>query len=219
MGHRYSKKEVDAILARAIEHDNQHGELSHDDLVAAAGEVGISREALEKAAAEVMTQQSEREELAVIRREQWQGFRGHLIPYIMVNGLLVTINVLTTHFPWALFPAVGWGIGLVSHLMSVVHPDPQRLQKKLQRRREREQRRALKEQLRNNARLLEQDVGQGISAVLQAVARRIEGPTATRANAQDRVRVASPSPGSSLGDTPESAPGARDRDMTTRGSR
>jgi hypothetical protein len=188
---KYEKNEVDAILARAIESDNQWGELSHEDLIAAAREVGISSAALEKAATEVLAERRERAELLVIRREQWRGFFRHLVPYVMVNGLLVTINYLTTHFPWALFPALAWGIGLIMHLMAVVHPDPQRLQRKLQRRRDRERRQALKEQIRANARLLEQDVGEGISAVLQAVARRIEGPGSTSRDAQARVRVSS----------------------------
>ncbi len=187
---KYNKDEIDAILARAIEHDNQRGDLSHQDLIAAAREVGISADALEKAAAEVMAERSDRAELAVIRREQWRGFLSHLIPYVLVNGFLVTINFLTTHFPWALFPAMAWGIGLILHLMAVIRPDPQRLQRKLQRRRDRERRHALKEQIKANARLLEQDFGEGISAVLQAVARRIEGPAGAR-DARARVRVPS----------------------------
>lgn len=187
---KYNKDEIDAILARAIEHDNQRGDLSHQDLIAAAREVGISADALEKAAAEVMAERSDRAELAVIRREQWRGFLSHLIPYVLVNGFLVTINFLTTHFPWALFPAMAWGIGLILHLMAVIRPDPQRLQRKLQRRRDRERRQALKEQIKANARLLEQDFGEGISAVLQAVARRIEGPAGAR-DARARVRVPS----------------------------
>jgi hypothetical protein len=215
-GQKYSKDEVDAILARAIEHDNQRGELSHDDLIAAAGEVGISREALEKAASEVIREQGARAELAVIRREQWNGFTGHLIPYVMVNGLLITVNALTTHFPWALFPALGWGIGLVSHLWAVIKPDPQGLERKLQHRRERERRRVLKEQIRSNARLLEEDVNQGISAVLQAVARRIERPsTAADANRQDRVRAPSPAPDAD----PKAWGGDRNRDTTNRRSK
>ncbi len=132
-GQLYGKEEVNAILARAIEHDNKRGELSHDDLMAAAEEVGISPEALEKAAAEVMTERTERAELVAIQRERWRGFIAHLIPYVMANGLLVTINVLTTHFPWAVIPALGWGIGLVSHLWAVIHPNPEqhRLERRL----------------------------------------------------------------------------------------
>ena len=48
------------------------------------------------------------------------GFRGHLISYIVVNGMLFFINMFTGgSFPWFLFPLGGWGIGLVSHMNSV----------------------------------------------------------------------------------------------------
>lgn len=41
----------------------------------------------------------------------------HLIVYLAVNGLLLYINL--NHSPqmlWVLFPAVGWGIGVILHL-------------------------------------------------------------------------------------------------------
>ena len=48
------------------------------------------------------------------------GFRGHLISFIAVNGMLFFINMFTGgSFPWFLFPLGGWGIGLVSHMNSV----------------------------------------------------------------------------------------------------
>lgn len=169
---RYSREEVDAILGRAIERENRGGDLTHDDLVAAAREIGIPTEAIETAVSEVLAERVQRDELVTLRKEQWRGFLGHLVPYLFVNGLLVTINVLTTHFPWAIFPAFGWGIGLVSHFMAVLWPNPRRLERRLQRRRDRERRHAIKQQIRTK---LEVDVGQGISAVLQAAADRIAG--------------------------------------------
>ena len=171
---RYNKDEIDAILSRAIERDNKRGELSHEDLLAAAGEVGISPDVLETAAAEVLAERSQRNELASLRREQWHGFVFHLIPYVVVNGLLITLNVLTTHFPWAIFPAFGWGIGLVLHLLTIIlRANPQTL--------------ALRQQARDNALLLEQDVS---SAVLQAVAHRVAEPAPVNAlGSQPRVRA------------------------------
>lgn len=45
-----------------------------------------------------------------------QSFRGNLISYLSVNGFLLLINMLTAPvFPWFLFPAGGWGIGVASH--------------------------------------------------------------------------------------------------------
>jgi len=185
---KYNRDEADAILRRAIERDSKRGELAHEDLVAAAREVGVSPEALEAAAEEVLAERTRQTDLAFVRREQRQGFIGHLIPYILVNGLLITINVLTTRFPWALFPAFGWGIGLFSHLMAVLRPDPQRLERRLQRRLERERRRALRNKIRTNSHQIEREVGEGISAVLHAVAHRI-APSVPTASQSARVRA------------------------------
>ena len=118
---KHSREEVNAILSRAIQREND-GELSHEDLLGAAREMGIPEQAIESAAIELAAERAERAELIELRRDQWRGFVAHLIPYVMVNALLVTINVLTTHFPWAVFPALGWGIGLASHLWAVLFP-------------------------------------------------------------------------------------------------
>ena len=52
-----------------------------------------------------------------------QGFVFHLIPYMVVNTMLIYLNVISTSFPWAMFPVFGWGIGLASHFFAeVVYP-------------------------------------------------------------------------------------------------
>ena len=42
-----------------------------------------------------------------------RGFYGNLFSYLIVIPFLAWLNWRTTDFPWALFPAVGWGFGLV----------------------------------------------------------------------------------------------------------
>lgn len=50
-------------------------------------------------------------------------FKRHLVVYIVVIGFLGLINLLTfRHFPWFLFPAGGWGIGLIFHFLSAYGP-------------------------------------------------------------------------------------------------
>lgn len=40
----------------------------------------------------------------------------HLAAYLVVNGLLITINLLTsTHYLWFVWALVGWGAGLAAH--------------------------------------------------------------------------------------------------------
>ena len=50
-----------------------------------------------------------------------KGFYGHLFTYAIVISGLFIFNFLTTpeHF-WVIWPAFGWGIGLVAHALSVL---------------------------------------------------------------------------------------------------
>jgi hypothetical protein len=61
------------------------------------------------------------EELRKIARKRAKaktGFYIHLIVYIIVNILLVSIWYFTSdssELPWFIFPLIGWGIALVIH--------------------------------------------------------------------------------------------------------
>ena len=44
-----------------------------------------------------------------------KGFYGHLLAYSIVISVLAYINYNTTSFAWFLFPALGWGFGLLMH--------------------------------------------------------------------------------------------------------
>ena len=67
---------------------------------AATSEADILRRARRRAAAEV-------------------GFYAHLQSYLGVMAFLALINLFTTWYPWFLWPALGWGIGLFAHYMAV----------------------------------------------------------------------------------------------------
>ena len=47
--------------------------------------------------------------------EALKGFYGNLAAYCLVIPFLVWLNFRTTSFPWAIFPALGWGFGLLMH--------------------------------------------------------------------------------------------------------
>jgi len=170
---RYSKEEVDAILGRAIDRERSVDGLSHEELLSVAREVGVSPESLEKAASEIVLEQREKTELADLRSDAWRGFVGHLIPYVFVNSLLVLLNFATTHFPWALFPILGWGIGLFSHLMAVAFPSRERLERRLERQRLRQRRKQLKREVKASAKHFETAVGEGVATLLQVAAVKI----------------------------------------------
>jgi signal transduction histidine kinase len=53
------------------------------------------------------------------RAAQEAGFYMHLLWYGIVIGFLLILNMLTTHYQWWIFPAIGWGIGLASHFVAV----------------------------------------------------------------------------------------------------
>lgn len=61
------------------------------------------------------------EKLATARKiaERKVGFVRHAISYLVVMVGLVLINNLTySGYQWWLWPALGWGIGVVSHFLS-----------------------------------------------------------------------------------------------------
>ena len=45
--------------------------------------------------------------------EEIKGFYGNLMAYLIVIPLLAWINYRSSDFPWVIFPAVGWGLGVI----------------------------------------------------------------------------------------------------------
>ena len=68
-----------------------------------------------------MSDDVELRRLAIRRADMKLAFRSHLMAYVLVNGALVAINLLTTGGNpfWAIWPMLGWGVGLAAHGMSV----------------------------------------------------------------------------------------------------
>ncbi|HEA29271.1 MAG TPA: histidine kinase [Leeuwenhoekiella sp.] len=52
---------------------------------------------------------------AKVQVEKEKGFYGNLTSYCIIIPILVVFNFLTTSFPWSIFPALGWGLGLLFH--------------------------------------------------------------------------------------------------------
>ncbi len=74
---------------------------------------------LTKKVSKVETQETyledKRYEKAKERVTQIKGFYANLTSYCIVIPILIFINYHTTSFPWAIFPALGWGFGLTGH--------------------------------------------------------------------------------------------------------
>jgi signal transduction histidine kinase len=67
---------------------------------------------------------ADKSEQAILKRARRRaraeaGFYGHLMSYLGVIAFLALVNLMTTRYPWFLWPALGWGIGLFSHYMAV----------------------------------------------------------------------------------------------------
>ena len=49
-------------------------------------------------------------------------FRGNLLAYVLVNAGLVAINLITSPgYFWAIWPILGWGLGLIAHGVTVYY--------------------------------------------------------------------------------------------------
>lgn len=66
----------------------------------------------------------DREEAEAFRHvRKLRGFYTHLLQYAVVIPFLWVINVLTSmHYLWAIWPTLGWGLGIVLHAFRVFQP-------------------------------------------------------------------------------------------------
>jgi hypothetical protein len=65
--------------------------------------------------------------------EELRGFYSHLASYVAVNCFLLAINLMNWEGElWVLYPAGGWGIGMVCHAFSVFFSGSQWQERKMQ---------------------------------------------------------------------------------------
>jgi len=86
--------------------------MSRDRLLQTAAELGITPEAVEMAERQYESSKTELTERAEFDRRIRRDFYGHLASYLIVNGFLCGINLFTGGYFWAVWPILGWGIGL-----------------------------------------------------------------------------------------------------------
>lgn len=61
---------------------------------------------------------------------KWRSFVAHLGPYVIVIGFLAFINLLTTSYPWVVWPAMGWGVGIAFRFLGIALSEMQNVTKK-----------------------------------------------------------------------------------------
>ena len=115
----YTHEDGEEVLKRAIAIDAL--ETNAKDVVRrTAAELGLSEAAVERAEAEYFKEKSHREELEQFAADQRGSFFKHLGTYLIINAFLVGMNLLSDgKVDWAIYPLLGWGIGVALHAMSV----------------------------------------------------------------------------------------------------
>lgn len=112
----YRPKDAQEILRRALARPTPTDAFSHAQLRAMAAELDIDAETLDRTAAEWQAEQEQADARRRFIAARRRGFLGHLIPYLAVNTGLIAANLLTDRADfWAIWPLLGWGIGLLSH--------------------------------------------------------------------------------------------------------
>jgi hypothetical protein len=111
----YTSDDVQQILQRALMR-KQDGQFSRDQLVEMASELGITPDVLQEAEQEWQLNRGEEHDRRSFNAFRRRAFKAHLIPYLAVNTFLILINLVTSPgYFWAIFPILGWGLGLFFH--------------------------------------------------------------------------------------------------------
>jgi hypothetical protein len=186
----YSQDEVDAILERAIEQQRAESVgLSHEDLVSAAGEVGISKAAIDAAAREVASgapaTPSNAQIVRTWKKRAWRGFIRHFTTFVLVNALLAFVNIATsTAFLWFPIVILGWGIGVTMQLLGIVLADEERI---VERERRKAERKARRERWKAKGADFERAVNEGVRVLLETATEHRRNQATSERPAGSRV--------------------------------
>lgn len=119
--HLRDDRDVEQILKLAVHKAGYSDEQAlRQRLMAAAGELGLSEAQVAAAEEEYRVQKIRDEEEAEYRGIVRKEFYEHVWSYVIVNAGLVAFNLFQRGtLGWAIWPLIGWGIGIAFHAMSV----------------------------------------------------------------------------------------------------
>jgi 2TM domain-containing protein len=179
----YSRDEADEILRRALSQQAADG-IPHDDLVAAAREVGIPEAAILNAASQLDANRVVKARVEHLRKQKRRAFARHLLTFMLVNGGIFAFDYFDGG-PWFFqYVLIVWGIILLLFGLRQLAPDEAKLVRRAERELEKERRRAERERRRTQqgpgrplipsaAKEFEAAVQDGVSAMMTAAARAI----------------------------------------------
>lgn len=112
---RYDEDEVSRIIRSALLSGSSDGMISHEELIDIAMKSGVHPDKLDQVLREQeSTRELEDAKKLFIKRHR-QDFHNHLRSYVIVNGFLILMNLMTSGYPWVLWCLMGWGMGLLFH--------------------------------------------------------------------------------------------------------
>jgi hypothetical protein len=115
----YNSEEMQQILEVAFR-QKQKGEYTREQIIEIASELGVSSESLQAAEQEWLKNNGEVKKEQMSNSQQRKGFKSHLFTFIAINGFLVILNlVVSPGYFWAIYPMLGWGLGLLLHGIKV----------------------------------------------------------------------------------------------------
>ncbi|MGM3308808.1 2TM domain-containing protein [Anabaena sp. WFMT] len=113
----YNSEEMQQILEVAFARQQQ-GEFTREQIIEIASELGLSSESLKAAEQEWLTREIEVKKQHKSKAQERKEFKSHLITFVGVNVFLILLNLLVSpSYFWAIFPLLGWGLGLFIHAM------------------------------------------------------------------------------------------------------
>ncbi|MEM6446524.1 MAG: 2TM domain-containing protein [Cyanobacteria bacterium P01_D01_bin.123] len=113
MAERYSAEQVQQILVRALNQQDAEG-FSREQLEDMAAELDISPHALSEAESQQKAETASPLPSKSASRDRRSAFREELKTYAAVNTFLLILNVwINGAVTWAIYPLLGWGLGLV----------------------------------------------------------------------------------------------------------
>ena len=115
----YNSEEMQQILEVAFRR-KQQGEYTREQIIEIASELGVSSESLQAAEQEWLKNNIEVKQEQMSNSQQRKGFKSHLFSFLAINCFLVMLNqVVSPGYFWAIYPILGWGLGLLLHGMKV----------------------------------------------------------------------------------------------------
>ena len=136
----YQAEDAQAILQLAIARQTEEGELTRNQLLEIAEELGISATTMADAEQEWRLQRVEKADLRAFDEFQKQRFQSHLIRFVIVNVVLFMFNYMSMgSLSWALYIFLLWSGALGLHAWYAYHPDTPRYRQEFEKWRRRQQ--------------------------------------------------------------------------------